>query len=95
MLIQDFINEFERRTDVAYKRGREYGRISVTSIKSPNAWYERHVTHLDGQMVCAYYINPTEGTISELTWAADSLGVPDLSFKGINKFPGRWEGANA
>lgn len=36
-----------------------------------------------------------DNSVFDVVWHFDEIGQPDLSFKGINKFKGRWEGETA
>lgn len=94
-----------RRHEISQFEAELYRKLYEVGVR-PNEWTARVVVEhcvipietcktmkvrLDGALFCVAKYHEGQAPHA-IFWVRDALGVPDLRFKGINKFRGRWEG---
>lgn len=92
----------ELKAEALRRLGRDHGitgahpRVCVDHAEDLTSWECRNTMNLDNRPFVSW-TNAIgyEDHVQNVVWHFDEIGQPDLSFKGINKFKGRWEGENA
>lgn len=97
MTVEELKAEALRRLERDYGITGSNPRVRMDRVDDFVSFKSRYTMTLDGRPFVSWTctVGYAEIRNHDVIWHLDEIGQPDLSFKGINKFKGRWEGETA